>query len=312
MLMSPNDLHLAARPVAAPVGGDADADQARPPAPAVSVVICTRNRARQLDPCLDAIARIRTNLRWELVIVDNGSTDGTAAVIAEFAARARFPVLPVFEPLRGLGRARNTGWRAARGQFIAFTDDDCYVPEDFIDQAVALFSSPEIGYGGGRLTLFDPSDYPVALNLRETGHFIPPCSFVPAGFISGANMVFRRVALEQINGFDPIFGPGGKYVCDDVDAQAQASFAGWAGIYEPSIAVAHHHGRKAGDARKLDRVYGLGRGAYFAKFLLRPESRYEFARHFYWEARQKPWIDIAREAKGAIGYLVSGAWRQPR
>ncbi|MGH7029227.1 MAG: glycosyltransferase family 2 protein [Stellaceae bacterium] len=276
--------------------------------PLVSIVICTRNRARQLRPCLDAIARVRSNLPWELVIVDNGSTDDTAKVIADFARQATFPVVPAVEPVAGLGRARNVGWRAARGEFIAFTDDDCYVGEDFVDQAAALFSVAEIGYGGGRLTLFDPSDHPVALNLKTTRQLIPPHSYVEAGLISGANMVFRRVVLEQIGGFDPIFGPGGKYVCDDVDAQARASFAGWVGVFEPALTVAHHHGRDATAARKLNRTYGVGRGAYFMKFLLRRDSRYEFARHIYWQARSAPWIDIARDAEGASGYLVSRAW----
>lgn len=282
--------------------GDASA------APAVSIVICTRDRARQLGPCLDAVARLRSSLPWELVIVDNGSTDDTAQVIADFARQARFPVVTAAEPVAGLGRARNCGWRAASGELIAFTDDDCYLAEDFVERAAALFSAPGIGYGGGRLTLFDPSDYPVALNLKETHQLIPPCSYVEAGFISGANMVFRRNVLEQIDGFDPTFGPGGAYVCDDVDAQARASFAGWAGVFEPALTVAHHHGRDAAAARKLYRAYNLGRGAYFAKFLLRKDTRHEFARHIYWWVRKEPWPSFAREAEGAIGYLVSQIW----
>ncbi len=266
----------------------------------VSIVISTRNRVSRLPACLAAVARINSNLPWELVIVDNGSTDATAAIIAEFAESAAFPVVAPYEPVAGSYRARNVGWMAARGTFIAFTDDDCYVGHDHVDRVAAVFGAPEIGYGGGRLTLFDPMDYPITFQLQDVPALIPPRSYIPAGFIHGANMVFRRDVLVAIGGFDVSFMSGG-----DVEAQARASFAGWVGAYDPALSVAHHHRRNAAAARRLARTYGLARGAYFTKFLLRSDSRREFARHIYWQARRADWADIAREVEGAIGYLVS-------
>src|SRR5205807_4166432 len=107
-----------------------------------------------------------------------------------------------------------------------------------------------------------------------------------AGFILGANMAFRRTALESIDGFDPNFGPGNKYISDDPDIQARASFAGWTGVYNPSFTIAHHHGRDSAAARRLLRLYCRSTGAYYAKLLLRSDSRRTFARHIYWQLRR--------------------------
>uniref|UniRef100_UPI00286E8B15 glycosyltransferase family 2 protein n=1 Tax=Sandarakinorhabdus sp. TaxID=1916663 RepID=UPI00286E8B15 len=93
----------------------------------ISLIICTRNRAGPLGRCLAAVAGIVHDGDWELVIVDNGSTDATAAVVADFAAQAGFRVVQVHQPVPGLSNARNAGVAAATGELILFTDDDCYV-----------------------------------------------------------------------------------------------------------------------------------------------------------------------------------------
>jgi GT2 family glycosyltransferase len=214
-----------------------------------------------------------------------------------------------YEPIAGVGRAKNRGWRVATGEFINFIDDDCYVAPDHIDRAIALFRTPEIGYGGGRVTLFDPADYPITIQLSDKLTIIQPYSYVGDGFILGANMVFRRTVLEQVDGFDPNLGPGNKYVSDDPDIQARASFAGWSGIYDPALTIAHHHGRDAVAARKLLRIYCISMGAYYAKFLLRSDSRPIFAKHIYWLVRsgRLPLRLLLYRAEGVAGYLMSRA-----
>jgi|SRR6516165_2657415 len=74
-----------------------------------------------------------------LIVVDNGSSDSTSHVLREFARSVSFPVIILNEAVPGLGRARNRGWRAASGEIIAFTDDDCYVLPDFLDSALEAF-----------------------------------------------------------------------------------------------------------------------------------------------------------------------------
>jgi GT2 family glycosyltransferase len=187
---------------------------------------------------------------------------------------------------------------------------------NYVDQVVELFRSPDIGYGGGKVTLFDPADYPITIQLQERVIIVPPRSYIACGMILGANMAFRRVVLDQIGGFDPDFGPGNKYVCDDPDIQVRASFAGWHGKYDPALKVEHHHGRDAAAARRLTRTYSLATGAYFAKFLLRSDTRHEFARNVYWRARKSvarkgiPRSILLMEAEGAVGYLLLLALRR--
>lgn len=94
---------------------------------AVSVIVATRNRCAPLAETLEAMTRlvVPPALTWELIVVDNGSTDGTSALLDRY--RARLPLRSVVEPVPGLSVARNAGLHVARGEVIAFTDDDCVV-----------------------------------------------------------------------------------------------------------------------------------------------------------------------------------------
>src|SRR5215469_14738424 len=174
--------------------------------PAVSLVICTRNRAGQLRACLAAVGAIRCRQPWETVIVDNGSGDDTRVIAQSFLRDAAVDGCYVWEPRPGLSRARNAGLDASRGAIVAFTDDDCYPATDFLDRVWEVFADPRIGFMGGRILLHDPADYPLTVNeSRETLRFTA-CSIVPCAVVQGANMAFRRAALVGIGGFDPALG----------------------------------------------------------------------------------------------------------
>ena len=111
----------------------------------VSVVVCTRNRVDSLRRCVQALASINTGCEWELVIVDNGSDDGTSAFLTSLPQLfSKTPVITTFEPKRGLAAARNRGVDQAHGDIVAFTDDDCYVFDDYIDLMVSAFENPEL------------------------------------------------------------------------------------------------------------------------------------------------------------------------
>ena len=290
----------------------------------ISLVICTRNRAQQLNTCLDYIAALKTSTQWELIVIDNGSSDSTSHVLREFARSVSFPVIILNEPVPGLGRARNRGWRAASGEIIAFTDDDCYVLPDFLDSALEAFADPRIGYCGGRIKLYDFSDYPITINESAVPEFFPPSSYFATGVIQGANMVFRRAALVDIGGFDNCFGHGTQFCCEDADACTRASFAGWWGAYAPGPTVLHAHGRKAGHAVALRRRYGIADGAYAAKFILRRNTRWFFARRWcaYLAKNLRgsaPRRECITQIEGAIRYCfyrifktLGGGFRSPR
>jgi glycosyltransferase involved in cell wall biosynthesis len=118
----------------------------------ISVVICTRNRAGPLGVLLESMTRldIPAGLRWELLIVDNGSTDGTAAVVESFAAR--LPVRCVREDKAGLSNARNRGVAEALGRYICWTDDDVAIDGGWLAAYAAAFAMhPEAAVFGGRI-----------------------------------------------------------------------------------------------------------------------------------------------------------------
>jgi len=88
--------------------------------------------------------------------------------------------------------------------------------------------------------------------------------------------------LLDIEGFDPLFGPGTPCIaCEEIDAVGRASALGWKGEYHPEVVVRHHHGRKAAAAAALCKSYAMGRGAFHMKLLLRGHQFLWFARSVY-------------------------------
>ena len=241
--------------------------------PKLSIIICTRNRATALQPMLDALAALRSAHDYEILIADNGSTDDTRAVLDRAVTGIAHARVITVDRI-GLGAARDAAWRDARGDLILFTDDDCYVAPDLVDAAVALFDRhPEIGFAGGRILLHDPDDLPVTIDERTVAAVIEPRRFHLPGTLQGANMTFRRSALEAIGGIDAALGAGTPFPCEDIDAVAACAWAGLSGRFDPAMVVRHHHRRKAADYPALMAGYDRGRGAYYAKYLLRADSR---------------------------------------
>src|SRR5258706_1166971 len=230
-----------------------------PPAPRLSVVMSTRNRGQALPRSLAALAASRTTLPWELVVVDNGSTDDTGRVLDEFRAGARFELRIIEQRRAGLSRARNAGLEAARGEIVCFTDDDCYVQPDFLDAMSGVFDEQELGYVGGRVVLFDPADAPITIQPSESRRDLPPRSYIAVGTIHGANFAFRRTVLERVGGFDVRLGAGTSIPSgEDVDMLSRASAAGFAGAYDPRPTVLHHHRPpRAGEPERLRRRHPL-------------------------------------------------------
>jgi glycosyltransferase involved in cell wall biosynthesis len=278
--------------------------------PAVSLVLCTRNRAEQLKICLEYIARQNPSCSWELVVVDNGSTDDTGRILSEYAAKAPFPTHILYEGQPGKSRGLNQALRVTRGDIMAFIDDDCYVASDYIDRAREVFEDPKIGFAGGRVELFDSTDYPLAIWTSTEPALLAPRSYLEPGFVPGGNMMLRRQVLEAIGGFDPELGPGARFSSgEDPDIQARACFAGWWGLYTPNVVVAHHHRRKTKDGPAWRRSYSMGTGAYKAKFLLIPETRSIYLRACYWTFRRTlggryALRDLLWELQGAASYFA--------
>jgi glycosyltransferase involved in cell wall biosynthesis len=273
------------------------------PSPILSVVVCTRNRFSKLKRCVDVLLSVTTARHWELIIVDNGSTDGTSEYLASIDQKQfnQVHVTTTFEPKRGLAAARNKGWPTAKADMIAFTDDDCYVSETYVDSILQVFQDhPEVGFLGGRILLFDPLDYKITIQESQHQCYFRPRTFIAAGQVQGANMAFKSTTLERIGGFDERLGPGTPFNCEDINAAAAALWAGIPGVYDPRPVVYHHHGRRTErEARELRRSYDAGRGAYYAKYILRGDSRSEYVRHWI-RSIKKDWVWARRTCVGAL------------
>src|SRR5947209_20444721 len=107
----------------------------------ISVIVCTHNRVERLKRCIEALVSVHSDRDWELIVVDNNSVDGTAAYLSSLPRRVgQVQIVTTFEPKRGLSAAQNAGARLANGEILAFTDDDCYVRNDFIEAIIRAFS----------------------------------------------------------------------------------------------------------------------------------------------------------------------------
>lgn len=246
-----------------------DNDEDGPGAMEISLIICTRNRARYLPPFLKAIEALEYPGQWEIIIVDNGSTDETGQVLAQYAAISFHHVRLIHEPVPGSGNAKNAGLRWAQGDIVAFTDDDCYPQADYLRQVKDAFADNTLGFMGGRVLLHDPLDLPITIKLDNTQKYYPATMLVGPGAIHGANFAFRRRALNAVDGFDALMGAGTRFPCEDCDALTRVSFGGWSGVYWPQAVVEHHHRRRSTeDLAKIRESYLAGRGAFYFKTLL--------------------------------------------
>jgi glycosyltransferase involved in cell wall biosynthesis len=181
-------------------------------APLITAIICTRNRAPLLEIAIQSLFRqTRPRADYDIMVVDNGSTDQTADICSRFAGDA---VRYVYEPVPGLSRARNTGWRQSHSRYIAYLDDDAIADETWIDALICAYESrsPAPAAVGGPVRLKWEVPEPEWINyaLRLPLGFLDwgrqSRQLTPAEFLIGANCSYRRAVLEQFGGFHEYLG----------------------------------------------------------------------------------------------------------
>lgn len=170
-------------------------------APRISVVIPTYRRTALLRRCLDAVCRSAARLApgvAEVIVADDGADADTRCCVESFAGRDGVSVryLPVTGS-HGPAAARNAGWRAAGGEIIAFTDDDCVPQPGWLASGLAAFSSPKIVGVSGRVHMPLRGENPTDYERNST-------DLARAEFVT-ANCFYRREALAAVGGFDERF-----------------------------------------------------------------------------------------------------------
>jgi GT2 family glycosyltransferase len=215
----------------------------------------------------------------------------------------------VFDETPGVARARNRAWQAASAPVVVFTNDDCYLPVDYVDRIADAFAADErLAFLGGAVIRHDPGDDKLGNVSRPEPLDISPGMFLTPGALITANLAFRRDVLQSIGGFDEVFAYGNGLVGDDSDAVARISILGWRGRFDPELVVRHHHGRRSEeDIRRVQHGYDAGRGAFYAKCLLDAKLRRLYlkgwARLTAESLRRDGAGPTARELGGAVRYL---------
>lgn len=272
----------------------------------ISFIVCSKDRSASLMRCLRTIFEIKYAGSWEIIVVDNGSSDDTPAVLDTMATLSPVPFLTVTEPLPGNSHGRNAGIARARGEILVFTDDDCLVTPNLLDEMSSIFADERIGYVGGRILLYNKADYPGCIMDVAFRLPVDPGSIVYPGLVQGSNMAFRRRALEEVGYFDPVFGAGAPYAGEDLELATRISLAGWQGGYFPGPVVYHNHGRNRASIERSQRQYDFGIGAYYAKFLLaRPTRRLSLMTWTRRSVKQlfKHPLGVPRQVRGALHYI---------
>jgi GT2 family glycosyltransferase len=275
--------------MAAGVGAVRDSRCRRRPAggrgePLVTVVVATRDRPQSLARCLRALAAL-TYARFEVIIVDNApSTRETLAVVQQQSgldARVRY----VRELRPGVSCARNRGLGEARGELVAFTDDDVVVDPGWLDgvvrgfdrsQSVACVTGlvPSARLDTAEQRYFDrrvswalgctPRRYDRHGDLEAS----PLYPYTAGQFGTGANFAFRTAVLRDLGGFDEALGPGTPAAAgEDLDLFVRTILAGHVIAYEPAAIAWHHHRDELGQLRHQLFNYGVGLAAFATKYL---------------------------------------------
>lgn len=225
----------------------------RPDLCSATVLICTYNRAALLDKTLRSLSELKTRRPWNIVVVDNNSSDGTREVVESFARRSAVHVEYIFEARQGKSYALNTGIDASAGELIVFTDDDVEVGSGWLEAACEpLDEDPAIDYTGGPVRPSWASTPPAWVDqtrsdlwgtLAILDYGSEPFIFEERQRVPlGVNMAVRRALIERIGAFHPELGrrPGSLLGQEQAEFFARSRAAGARGLYVPRMELRHY------------------------------------------------------------------------
>jgi GT2 family glycosyltransferase len=219
----------------------------------LSVIVASYKRCDALELCLEDLATQATTRTFEVVLVLQAYPEGAVESIkARFAQRLTLVVAEFPEGL-GTSRARNTGLWMARGDIVAFLDDDVRLPKSWVESMLDFYSDPKIGGVGGfvdhpghfnpvrsaayRVLGLTSNRYRIDWGGFNVGPASHPKQDQPAAWLSGGNMSFRRTAVQNIGGFDEALG---SFWHEDVDLAHRVMKSGWKMISTARMAIDHY------------------------------------------------------------------------
>ena len=271
----------------------------------ISVVVPIRNAIRTLPVCLAALEMLDPPPR-ELVLVDNGSVDGSLTFIQKFAEHCgRVRVLT--EGHRGASAARNTGIRAAKGEIVAFTDADCVPEKDWLAHLHRAFGDLAVSAVAGRVvgetsTAVLPM-FSTLYTFQTTNEIQRHSQWSWSAGYPTANLAVRRRLLQDLHGFDEtvlLYG-------EDYDLCARIYQRGGTLLYTPAARVLHHHRTTLGGL--VRQAFGFGRSHAYLFRRHGPKGLcLELPRHpLSWpKAPVNVWLDLASPDKKLLSLLGLG------
>lgn len=214
----------------------------------ISVIICTYNHSESLKNNLDSIKKmsIPNDLSWELIVVDNNSKDSTKEVVEEFTRVSGLNVRYVFEEKQGLSHARNRGTEEAKGEIIAFTDDDVLVEKEWVLNIKKAFEVNDVACVGGKILPIWEIPKPRWLTQDLYGYLAilnygDKLFYLDSPKIWGANFAVKSFVFKKYGYFDTTLGhKGGKlYGGEEVEFIERIIKNGEKVLYYPDILVHH-------------------------------------------------------------------------
>jgi glycosyltransferase involved in cell wall biosynthesis len=205
----------------------------------ISAVICTYNRAEMLVGALESLVQQSLDPHcYEIIVVDNASTDGTPDIVRAFQEKhPGHTIVLIYEPQQGLGYARNTGLRHARGRYVAYLDDDARVNPDWLKNALMLFDTIEptpICLGGPILPFYEaPKPEWFKDDYETRTHGDKPRCLCRGEAFSGSNMVWRKESAESLGGFEVSLGVKGGYL--SLGEETALFDKAWRSFYHPVL-----------------------------------------------------------------------------
>lgn len=234
----------------------------------VSVVVPTRNRGALIVETLESLLAL-DHPDFEVLVVDQSTNDETHQAVLK-AAQGDRRVRHVGASSVGSSAGRNLGAQLSHADVVAYTDDDCIVSPAWLRSVMAEFEDPMVAGVYGRLLPYEGQQRTGReVGFKAARERVEYSKRIPPWYIGhGGNMAFRRSDLLAAGGFDPLLGAGGLFgACEDPDIAYRLLVAGKKIVYCPDGLAYHKHWKDWRAQRRMERAYGIGAGAQFAKYI---------------------------------------------